>query len=324
MRQVFIGGCGRSGTTMLGAMLGSHSRCVATPESKFVVPAHRAAVRNANDNNQLEATLAQLAQDWSFRVWDIPVPSVDELSLSSPAVRDSFPSLMESLVGTYAEHVGRAGADVWVDHTPENVRRAADLRELFPEARLIHVIRDGRAAASSVKQLDWGPNTAGAAAQWWVDRVSMGFAAENFFGASAITIRYEDLVSEPTTWLRRICEFLELEYEPSIVAGSGFRVPIYTRRQHDLIGRPPDADRTEAWRQELTQREIEIFESIASGFLAVLGYEPVYGKAAKPRTAAERGSQFLRERAYRLLVNPARRRRRIRRTVEFPAKNRSR
>jgi len=313
MRQIFVCGCGRSGTTLLGAMLGAHTRCIATPESKFLIPTYRTVLSNGGDDRSIESALNRLARDWSFRMWGIAVPSIDELSLANVTGREVFPAVMENLVSKYGKRVGKPDADVWVDHTPGNMRRAATLNKLFPEARLIHLIRDGRAVASSVKHLDWGPNTTGAAARWWVDGVAMGFAAEQFFGERAISVRFEDLVLEPDVWIRHICEFLEMEYEQGMVAGSGFQIPAYTRKQHDLVGRPPDAERIEAWRHDLTDREIEVFESIASDFLSGLGYESVYGLAAKPRSVGERASQFIRERAYRLLFNPARRRRRIKR-----------
>ena len=44
-RPVFIGGCGRSGSTMLGAMLGTHPDCLTTPEATFFfVPIRRRQV----------------------------------------------------------------------------------------------------------------------------------------------------------------------------------------------------------------------------------------------------------------------------------------
>lgn len=314
MKQVFVCGCGRSGTTLLGAMLGSHSRCIATPESKFLMPAYRSMLLSEGDSRSLEPALSRLVADWSFRVWGIEAPSVHELSLAGSTGSDSFPALVDHLVARYGQNVGKPDAEVWVDHTPGNMRRAAALNEMFPEARLIHLIRDGRAVASSVKPLDWGPNTAGAAARWWVDGVAMGFAASEFFGQRSISVRFEDLVLEPDVWMKLICEFLELEYEPGMVSGSGFQIPRYTRQQHDLVGRPPDAERIEAWRYDLTHREIEIFESIATDFLSGLGYEPIQGLASRPRSVWERMSQLVRELAHHLVINPLRRRRRIKRS----------
>ena len=281
MQQIFIGGCGRSGTTLLGSMLGSHSHCIATPESKFVrkVYSHLLFAGGPVDGDN---AWPRLRDDWGLRVWDVEVQSAPV----PPGA--SYPELIEGLVRRFAATRGRPDPDIWVDDTPGNVTHAGILLSLFPAARLIHLVRDGRAVTASVLPLDWGPNTAAAAAEWWISRVTRGLAAEALFGASrSLRVHYEDLVLEPEETLRKICVFAGLEFEPDMVSGSGFDVPEYTRQQHRLVGQTPDRDRVLAWTHELRTRQIEIFEYRSWHMLQALGYEIVGDGPIRPPSPVE-------------------------------------
>jgi hypothetical protein len=74
MQPVFIGGCGRSGTTLLGAMLGTHSKCIVTPESKFNYEAIKASMREKGQVDPVQA-YEKIINHWS-KIWKIqPSPA---------------------------------------------------------------------------------------------------------------------------------------------------------------------------------------------------------------------------------------------------------
>lgn len=270
-RTIFIGGCGRSGTTLLGAMLGAHSQCVCVPESQFKAPLLRdPAYAESGPIYEL------LRSSWRFKLWDLPTTR-EEIEAIGRNSNLPIRALLH-LVERYAERIDKPQSSIWVDHTPHNIRHAQLLLKAFPNSKFIHIIRDGRAVAASVMDLDWGPNSIVEAAHFWVESTGFGLAAEQMLGPSLIRrVRYEDVVSEPERVMREVAEFLELDYEPAMVAGSGFSAPKYTASQHQLVGQKPDASRINAWSKVLTSRECEIFESITEDFLGYMGY---------PRTCA--------------------------------------
>jgi hypothetical protein len=310
-RPVFIGGCGRSGTTLLGAMIGTHPRCLTTPESKFRFLPYRRH-QPTDHRIDLSAAIEQIANHWSFKIWDV--------DLGEAELRDgcgSFPELLLRIVRAYGRKAGKAEPEVWIDHTPGNIKFASLLFDQFPGARLIHMVRDGRATASSVMGLDWGPNTVVSAAKWWVGYVTRGLAAESVYGPKRVKrVVYEDLVSEPERSLREVCDFLEIDYLPEMVDGRGFDVPRFTVGQHALVGQRPNVDRLQAWRQALMPRDVEMFESIAVDLLVGLGYEPVYGWRARRPTSREKVRLAFRELYRRHILNRMRLRDRIHRSVE--------
>ena len=285
MRAIFVGGCERSGTTMLGAMLGAHSQCISTPETQFIDHQFQ---RDGFDPRALNPreTLASIVSDRRYRLlWHQPIEpaTVDPSELGS-----TYPQLISWLIRHYGRNRGKANAEVWVDHTPTNFRRGLTLLALFPAARFIHLIRDGRAVAASLLPLDWGPNNALQAAEFWMARCALGLAAESKLGPERVLrVRYEDLITAPESTLRRIAEFVGVEYQSAMASGAGAEPGPYHERQHRLVGRPPDRTRVAGWRQSLTARQIEIFEAEAAEFLTMLGYEPVYGLRAQPASQLE-------------------------------------
>ena len=280
MKPVFIGGCHRSGTTLLGALLGAHPSCLTTPESQFKTDALSGVGLPAN-NTELQGVLKSVLKARSFARWGVNGTMLERAD--GEEWRD-YADFLRQLVKGYGPQAGRSSFELWVDHTPKNVRHLTTLFSLFPNARAIHIVRDGRGVAASVLPLDWGPNTIIAAAHWWIHHIAFGLAAETFYGENRVLrVRYEDLVTKPKAELERICEWLDIEYVGEMSRGGGFKFAAGFFRYHPLIHEEPDASRATAWKNALSAREIRTFESRACDLLSFLGYQELYRDA---RTAA--------------------------------------
>ena len=279
-KAIFIGGCARAGTTLLGAMLGGHSSAICVPESQFKI-----GILRDKRLADREACVRFLRQHWRFHLWDMPLTPSD-LPNSGELNRTG---IMRKLCDMYGERHGRKGRIVWVDHTPHNIRHCKLLASSFPLSKFIHIIRDGRAVAASVMPLDWGPNNIIEAAHFWIEQTAYGLAAEDSFGPERIRrVHYEQLVTEPERVMRELSEFIGWEFEPDLVEGNGFTPPGYTSHQHQLVGKRPDPSRINAWKKKFTMREHEIFESLTEDFLDYLGYEHMFDFPARPATTFEK------------------------------------
>jgi hypothetical protein len=175
---------------------------------------------------------------------------------------------------------------LWIDHTPRNMRFALSLSRLAPEAKFIHLVRDGRAVAASILPLDWGPNDIVEAAWYWARQIAPGLAAAARLGPERLlSVRYEDVVLEPAQRLKEICGWVEIPYDEAMVYSRDYSVLPYTAAQHSLVAQPPDPSRTTSWQDKLSARQIESFEYLTGDLLSCLGYEPQYGiRARRPRT----------------------------------------
>jgi hypothetical protein len=251
--------------------------------------------------------------NWRFQIWGLDaislVPEVETIN--------TYTKLVEWIVKQYGANVDKPTSQYWIDHTPWNTQYGATLFELFPEAKMIHIVRDGRAVAASILSLkDWAKiTTVDQAAHYWLERVAYGLAAESSYGQErVIRVRYEDLVCDPERELSRISAYLQIDYQPQMVDGCGFKVPNYTLRQHSLVGKPLDVTRIGAWENKLTPRQIEIFESMTGDMLRYLGYVPQYGSEKRPMTRFERLVFGIRKQ-YRWSIKRVRHQLRIRRVV---------
>lgn len=310
MRPVFVGGCPRSGTTLVGALLGATAESVAVPEAVFKWELFR-RLRHETGELEISATRQLLRDHWQFPLWGI---SLEELFGQARATL-TYRDLLDRMATTYRDAVGRPEAKVWIDHTPGNIRYVPTLHEHFPEAKFVNVIRDGRAVANSALGLDWTPRPVWAIAGWWVQHIAAGLAAETCHpGAEhVLTVRYEDLVMDPEPVLREICTFIELPFSGEMIRGGGFVIPPHVKSQR-LFERPPDPSRAQAWRSSLPPREVELFEYASFELLTMLGYEAVHGARARGPSRTERvlanvegGSERLRGRLRTLQRNRRRR-----------------
>lgn len=320
MRPVFIGGCPRSGTTLLGGLLGAHSDCMCLPEMQFKIDLMREV---AGDGRMpVETLVSFLRQHWRFRLWNMDV--------EHESVRRTFEEMggrvergltyveaVEVVVRSYARHVGAGEPQVWIDHTPGNIRNTQELLERFPEANVVHIVRDGRGVAASVIPLDWGPNTVWEVTRWWPHWIASGLAAELSAPDRVVRVHFEDLVRKPRATLAALSRRLHLAPDDQLGTGTAFLVPRFTHSQHELASHPPDPSRADAWRSSLRPRELEIIESSTADLLRSLGYPLQHGIFARRPSRREKVAGRLISLKRRSL-NAVRFRRRVSRAAAGP------
>jgi Sulfotransferase family len=305
LRPVFVGGCPRSGTTLLGAMLGHGPELLTVPEALFkfnLLP------RLIGDDGRVdtEDALALLAKDDFFQRWRV------EPSNNLPP-RVSATELVDRLVEAFGRKTGKPNPTVWVDHTPGNIRYSASVSRMYPAGRFLNLVRDGRAVAASVLPLDWGPNTIADAARWWAMHIGVGLAAERALGPERVlSVRYEDIVRNPKLSLPKICSFLDIPYDERMIDSRDYDARAFTAIDQRLANRPPDPARAFAWEHLLSQSQVEMFEHLTWELLDLLGYDMAYGASARMAPRRERLAAFAGDVLRRGLTDRIRRRRRPR------------
>lgn len=305
MEPIFVAGCGRSGTTLLAALLAAHPRVVAPPEAPFLADG-LAKARLPGGGYEVERLAHEIGESWRYRLWELPPELPRELARDCSRPAD----LMAGLAAAFAERVGKGGADRWVDHTPAGIGYAPSLLAEFETARMVHVVRDPRAVVASVLPLDWGPVSVREAARWWLRWIGVGLAAEAAFPERVVRVGYEDLVREPEATLRGLLSRLGLEFEPAKMDSAAAWLPDYTREQHALVGRAPDPARIDAWQSSLSAAEVATIEGELRESAAMLGYEP-----AAPATVTRRSAREFATAAVQTVRQRRRRRTRIRRAL---------
>ncbi|MGH2452758.1 MAG: sulfotransferase family protein, partial [bacterium] len=278
----FVLGAPRSGNTLLRIMLDRHPGVALPPESHFIprLFSRRGRYGDSSRIEKKELFLRDLAADRWFPRWDLGIEAVREELAGLP--RPTFRQAIEAPFRAYAR---REGKPRWGDKTPSYVQHLPLLAQLFPEARFVHIIRDGRDVALAL--LDRvhhlrGPATA---AYIWRAHVSAGRAAAQSLAGRYMEVRYEDLVAGPEGTLKMICTFLALAFDPVMLAHDPVRVlqriPAKERRLHGSLTLSPTPGLRD-WRGQMSRTGLEEFEVVAGPTLTATGYQ----RATRPRLSA--------------------------------------
>lgn len=270
----FIVGVGRSGTTLLRLMLHSHPRLAIPYETHFLtqyVDEHTDVEEHLPDA-ALRSLIERMLAEPMLAQWDESF-SVDEVVAAARG--NDLRAAVDAVYRCYANAKGKAR---WGDKS-DYLDRMHLINRLFPTARFIHIVRDGRDVAASVMRMTWGPTDLIAAAHWWDEHVRLGRRMGAILGPSRYTeVRFEDLVAAPQETLTRLCEFLGEAYEPAMLdyhRESAAAIPEERKHQHYNNDTPPDANRTYAWKKSLSATQAELFQRYARRSLAELDYELV-------------------------------------------------
>lgn len=305
----FIVGVPRSGTTLLRLQLDAHPELAIPPETGFGAISTAFAERSAGREDLLDALAA--------------LPTWQDLGLDREEVADTLParesvSAGDAMRACYRAYAERHGKPRWGDKTPGHAAHMESLARALPEARFIHLIRDGRDVAASLRGLPFAPGDGSVRtiAAAWRDTI----AATRRTGERLQDyreVRYERLVREPEAVLRELCEFLDLPFHAGMLrAHERASERLAEHRSVQLrpdgsvelaggvtiasrTGQPPDPGRIGGWRQALSEHDLAVFEERAGGVLAAEGYEPSYSSCARPRLE---GQPRARDRSKRMRI----------------------
>ena len=279
----FVVGVSRSGTTLLRLMLDAHSQLAIPPETHFI-PEFVEACQAPDGGPERAAEVMTAHRRWP------------DFRLDAAELRERFARIqpfeagaaLRAFYGMYAE---RAGKPRWGDKTPHYTRRMPLIGSVLPEARFIHLIRDGRDVALSMLDVHFGPDDVQQAAKrWtsWIRKARRHSARVEHY----LELRYEDLVTDTEKVLRQTCRFVELSFEPAMLEyhrGASERIDEIRRdtlrpdgvghipaevraRQHRHVSQPPREDRVARWRSDMSPADRAAFEQVAGDLLAELGY----------------------------------------------------
>jgi len=239
-RPVFVVGAQRSGTTLLRLMLDHHPEISCPHEMDYLA----GLVSPAGDLPGVEPYRAFLQEHGSFRRSGLEIdPDLD------------FRALLDDLV---LQHTAAQTVRCAVVHA--NIDR---LLLLWPDARFIHMIRDPRDVARSCMRMGWTGNTWFGAERWLQVEREWDTLESRLAPDRHCEVRYEDLVTAPEASLRRLCEFLGVDWSGAMLT--------YDR---DSTYALPTARLAEQWRAAPMARDVRLAEARLGDFLEKRGYAP--------------------------------------------------
>jgi hypothetical protein len=271
---IFVGGCPRSGTTLLRTMLDSHPHLAVPLETHFVVPAwrHRSMFGDLSEADNRRGVARWIIELRKSRYSDrIGIPR-EQLMDAFAAAPPTLGSLMESVFTLYAE---REGKPRWGDKRPSYSQNLNVVFDMWPNARFVNVVRDPRACVASMRKAFPGWGRPVSAVEIWERTDRNVRAALRKLPADQITeIRYEDLIADPEGVLKRLCAFYDLDpahIEDMLAYHTGEYLP--TGQIHENAGKPVSTDSLERWSTELDEADIGFIEHVLADQIRHHGYE---------------------------------------------------
>jgi len=306
----FIVGAARSGTRLLGRLVDAHPDVAVIHEARFV-PGWFRHRRGVTPEGLVTPELVEkLAQFERFEQLEVERGQLEQLV----AGREQMPysAFVSELFDLHGKAVGKR---LVADKSPRYVRNIPTLHELWPGARFIHLVRDGRDVGLSV--LSWKKVTerggvvaklptyeedrTSTVALWWERLVRLGREDGVPLEPQLYhEVRYEALVADPASECAALCAFLDVPYDEAML--HYHESADASRSRH--ASRPPTPGLRD-WRTQMAPEEVERFEAAAGALLDELGYPrsfPQIGATARRHAARMRAlfSDTMREQGARL------------------------
>ena len=292
-RMIFVVGNSRSGTTMMGRVLGGHRDVFTFNELHFFeqlwAPTTEPAVLDTREARDMLSRLIAYQRDgyyakhkpWQYLDESERILRKIEGPVTGPAV---FQAYIHHECAAHDKTIG-------CDQTPRNLYYLKELMALYPEARFVVMVRDPRDVLLSQKNR-WKRRRLGAkGTPWWnALRTWAGYHPETISllwrsGVAAgdrykddpriCVLRFEDLLAKSETEMKRVCETMDLDYDATML-----NVPRVgsSHQQDEQTERGLDPNAAGRWRAGgLTKAELSICQRLTREHMQRHGYhiEPI-------------------------------------------------
>jgi hypothetical protein len=265
----FVIGAGRSGTTLLRLILAGHSRLHIPPETWFLRPLVRDfPLTGALTQPQFERAIETMVRHERWPDMNI---AADVLRRQAAALTQ--PTLVDLIDLVYRHLLDSSGKQRLGDKTPHYFAIVPELAMLYPEAKFIYLVRDGRDVAISWIDAGWQryyePGFEWPASMAHLDHDRSAYPNH------VLEVRYEDLVRQPAEVARRICAFIGERFEPAMLDWQDRTELVASRDRHlhARLRQPLSEDAIAVWRRRLSAVECFAVEACLHRELALGNYD---------------------------------------------------
>ncbi len=270
----FVVGADRSGTTLLRLMLNEHPRLSVGPETWFFLPLlERFEVGRELSAAEVEEAVDLVLSHPRFR--EYPVEEEAFRARVAQLERPTIGRIFALLPAAIAEQQGKA---LFGDKTPGYARCVPQLAQAFPKAKFVHLVRDARDVALSLVKVGWYGGRPWRSAEHWIERVRASEQARAELGPTRmIRLDYSDLVLKTESTLRRLCGFLELEFDPVMLRYHERAQRNILRSEsaiHTKTSRLPSPQDVDRWQREADRRFLLYVEGGAAPLMRRVGQQP--------------------------------------------------
>jgi hypothetical protein len=281
---IFIVGGPRSGTTLMRNMLNRHPEIAICRETEFFhwVYQRRRNFGSLSDLRNRQSAVKQYLATQRVHRMRLDLQALEQTLLQEAV---SYPAMFLSLMRFFAQAHGKRRCG---EKTPHNGLIVEMLYQWYPDAVVIHMLRDPRDAVASMLRMPWAPKNVVSNAYSWL-RFNQGAWRSRNRG-KYMQVRYEELVTQPEPQLKRICEFAGEDFSPAMLVPNwdpSAELFLFRRAEE-----PVTTERLGKWREELTPNQVGLIEWVVGNDMQTFGYETAAPAPGRLSIARELASAF--------------------------------
>jgi hypothetical protein len=269
---IFIIGTRHSGSNLLRQMLNRLPGIVA-PNPPHILSQLMPLLSQYGNLMQPE-NFAQLVDDVCRLVELNPVPWEGVVLNRIEVLKRCRARTLVAVFGAvYDLYTEARNAETWCCKSLQNIRYLSEIEEYFPDAKYIHLYRDGRDVACSFRRVLAGEKHFYHLAREWSDTQRLALAhRERIPSGRFFSLSYEELTGTPERTARRLCQFLGVSFAHEMFDHHHSDEARRASEHGDAV-RPVAEDNVRKFLREATAEDIRIFESVAGDVLDILGYD---------------------------------------------------
>jgi hypothetical protein len=258
-RMIFNVGSRRSGTFWLQRMVTAHPEVAAVPSETHLFSSGIAPLFEGFQHSLRSST------------------KVGEVYVERDAALDAVRDLCDVVFAGVVE----PGTARIAERTPLHVLHLDLIAAIYPDARFVHIVRDGRDVARSIAAQEWGPSSIEEAAAEWRSAILAARGA-GLPGDLYREVRYEEILRDPAAVVSDLYEWLGLPATDEVVAEAVSEAGIGAN-----LGGAPSGISVAKWREAYSEADLAAFDRVAGDVLHELGY-PAAGEAGAPQPATRK------------------------------------
>jgi Sulfotransferase family len=266
---VFVAGLERSGTSLIYALLASHPQIAMTRRTNLWTHFY-GQYGDLGDDANLDRCLDMMLR---YRRLVKLRPDPERLREDFRSGERTYGRLFALLCQQHAERLGKPR---WGDKSLNTERYAGPIFEAYPDARILHMIRDPRDRfASSLTRWRRRRGGIGAGTAEWLASARLAVRNTRDHPGAYRPVRYESVVSAPEQAVREVCAFIGERFAPEMLSMCG--APEFTGRgsNSSYSQRAPGAITATSvgrYRDVLSPRQVAYMQRVAGDLMAQFGY----------------------------------------------------
>lgn len=254
-KQIFILGAPRSGTSFLASLL-KNTDYGPPFETHFITKFYKKLVNygDINEYQNYRKLLMDILNERAVKQWKLNINHEKFFEELGPNF--TYSQLVNNICLMAPQ---QKGFNSWGDKTPDYLADIDILCKLFPDAKYIYIVRDGRDVALSLLEKDWGPNNVYYCAKYWASLNQNNSSLDSLRSSQNLyQLKYENLLDNIEDYAKEIYSFLNQKYDEAEL-----------RKLTSAV----KSGNYNKWKKRMTPRQINIFNKVASKTLKRFGYE---------------------------------------------------